>query len=537
MRIKVWLYLYVGLAGALGVTTCLVSLYSISNMNKIVRAHFDSAVLMHEAREAALGTQVHLLQQVREWNNILLRGYDEPSYDRHLKSFFEEEKAVDDSLAKLRGILLEARLAPQRTDNAAKFHSELGLKFREGLKAFDEAGREHFNVDQQLKEIDRGLTSEIEGIVAEMLNQAEVAISEVRSLSSQAFTDHASTAVAITGAGIGFAAVLGLVFLVGVRSNINALLKQTHSLAAAVGAGNLEVRGDPTIINDDFRAVIEGMNSIINAFSNVPAIQDSAKALASSSAELMTVSQQLSASAEETASQSSVVSVASEQVSTNVQMLAAQAEQLGASIKEIARNASEAARIATTGVKVAEMTNECVSELGLSSGDIGNIVKVITSVAEQTNLLALNATIEAARAGEAGRGFAVVATEVKDLAKETAKATDEIWRKVDTIQGQTRRAVEAISQINDIIHQINDIQAAIASAVEEQSVTTGEIGRNVAELAAGSAEISNNFTVVASTAKGAAAGASETQRTASELAKMAAQLELLLGEKRKSVLA
>src|SRR4029450_3183854 len=151
-----------------------------------------------------------------------------------------------------------------------------------------------------------------------------------------------------------------------------------------------------------------------------------------------------------------------------------------------------------------EDTNTTVAKLGESSAEIGKIVKVIASIAEQTNLLALNATIEAARAGDAGKGFAVVANEVKELAKETARATEDISRKVDAIQANTRCAVDSIGKIDGIIHQINDLQNAIASAVEQQSVTSGEIGRNIAEVASGSAEISKNFTSVAKTARGAA---------------------------------
>jgi methyl-accepting chemotaxis protein len=153
---------------------------------------------------------------------------------------------------------------------------------------------------------------------------------------------------------------------------------------------------------------------------------------------------------------------------------------------------------------------------------------VITSIAEQTNLLALNATIEAARAGEAGKGFAVVANEVKELAKETAKATEEIGQKIDTIQNDTRGAVEAIRQIGLVIGQINDIAGTIASAVEEQSSTTNEISRNVAEAAKGSGEIAQNITSVAKAALSTTQGASNAQQAAAELSRMAAELQQLV---------
>jgi len=259
-------------------------------------------------------------------------------------------------------------------------------------------------------------------------------------------------------------------------------------------------------------------------------VTESATVLASAAHELTSVSQQMAANAEETAAQANVASAAAEQVSHNVATVATGAEEMGASIKEIAKSANEAARVATSAVKVAERTNATVAKLGESSAEIGNVVKVITSIAQQTNLLALNATIEAARAGEAGKGFAVVANEVKELAKQTAKATEDISRKIEAIQGDTKGAVEAIAQIGKIINQINDIQNTIASAVEEQTATTGEISRNVAEAAQGSSEIAQNITGVAQAARSTTEGASNTKSSADEMSKIARNLQKLVSQ-------
>jgi methyl-accepting chemotaxis protein len=259
-------------------------------------------------------------------------------------------------------------------------------------------------------------------------------------------------------------------------------------------------------------------------------VTESATVLASAAQELTSVSQQMAANAEETATQANVASAAAEQVSQNVATVATGTEEMGASIKEIARSTNEAARVATTAVTAAETTNAIVGKLGESSAEIGNVIKVITSIAQQTNLLALNATIEAARAGEAGKGFAVVANEVKELAKQTAKATEDISRKIEAIQGDTKGAVQAIAQISKIINQISDIQNTIAGAVEEQTATTGEISRNVAEAAHGSSEIAQNIVGVAQAARNTTEGASNTKASADELSKIALNLQRLVSQ-------
>ncbi len=296
--------------------------------------------------------------------------------------------------------------------------------------------------------------------------------------------------------------------------------------AAAEGDLTVEIKvsGD-----DAIGQMGEGLSQFLNKLrTNITNIGRNAEGLAKSAEHLTSVSQMLAGNAEETSVQANVVSEASGNVSNNVEAVATGSEEMGASIKEISRNSTEAANVVNNAVKIAEQTNITISKLGESSAEIGEVIKVITSIAEQTNLLALNATIEAARAGEAGKGFAVVANEVKDLATQTSGATESIRTKIETIQVDADRAVSAIAEISEVIHKINEITATIASAVEEQSATTSEIGRSVNEAAKGTQEIKQNIAGVAEAAKSATQGANDTQMASQELSAMAVQLQELV---------
>jgi methyl-accepting chemotaxis protein len=312
-------------------------------------------------------------------------------------------------------------------------------------------------------------------------------------------------------------------------ADLRGKVDQMLAVVSAAAEGDLTL--DVTVSGDDAIGQMgEGLARLLQDLrTSVAAIAQNADSLASAAEELNAVSEQMGVNAGETSSQANVVSAASEQVSANVETVATGAEEMTASIKEIAKNATEAAKVAGQAVEVATETNTTVAKLGESSAEIGQIIKVITGIAQQTNLLALNATIEAARAGEAGKGFAVVANEVKELAKETAKATEDISQKIEAIQGDTGGAVDAIAQISSIIDQISDFQNTIATAVEEQAATTSEIARNVSVANRVSAEIAENISGGAAAAESTASGANDSQRASAELARMAAELQQLVG--------
>jgi methyl-accepting chemotaxis protein len=310
------------------------------------------------------------------------------------------------------------------------------------------------------------------------------------------------------------------------RAKIDSMLK------VVAGAAQGDLTQAVTVTGDDAIGQLgQGLSDFLATLrASIGSIAANAQTLASSSEELTAVSQQMGANAEETSAQAGVVSGAADQVSRNVQTVATASEQMGMAIGEISKSASESARVATNAVAIAEQANTTVAKLGVSSAEIGNVIKLITSIAQQTNLLALNATIEAARAGEAGKGFAVVANEVKELAKETTKATEDISHRIAAIQADTQSAVTAIQQISGVIAQINNISGTIASAVEEQTATTTEMNRNIAEANKGSTEIAANITGVAQAAQSTSAGATQTQSAAGELTRMASDLQTLVAQ-------
>lgn len=309
--------------------------------------------------------------------------------------------------------------------------------------------------------------------------------------------------------------------------DMTAMLGVVGDQANAIADGHLTStaldQDIPGQLGASFATMIDAQRTMVSK------LRASSERLASAAGGLSTVSEQVGASAAHTADQASLASENGDAVSDSVSTVAAAVEEMNATIRSVAQSATEASDVAGEAVTVANRSSVSISNLAKSSEEIGGVLTVIHSIAEQTNLLALNATIEAARAGEAGKGFAVVASEVKDLAMQTAKATEEIGKRISVIHQDMTTAVDANDTITETIERINELSGLIASAVEEQSATTSEIGRSIEAAASSSRGIAESVTQVATAARQTQQSTVETQQSAGDLATMASELNELVG--------
>ncbi|RBY74966.1 methyl-accepting chemotaxis protein [Blastococcus sp. TF02-09] len=370
--------------------------------------------------------------------------------------------------------------------------------------------------------------NEQEAVISESIAAATASAAD----SAQATADEAEDAYAtgrtltlvIIAVGLAISVLLAIV----VSRGVTRPMQRIREVLGQVAAGDLTVRAGRTG-GAELGEMAQSLDDTLDAIGHVLLlVGDSSTRLATASSQLNGAAEGISQNARTAADQADDVVASAGAVAASVDTVATGSAQMESAIREIAHNATEAARVAGQAVTVAESTTRTVGKLGDSSQEIATVVKLINGIAEQTNLLALNATIEAARAGEAGKGFAVVASEVKELAQETARATEDISQRVEAIQADTAGAVEAISQISTVIAEINDFQATIAAAVEEQTATTNEMNRNVAEAA-------NGTQGIAAAISGLAAGTQETNQRVDDAQAAAADLARMSGELQQAV--
>ena len=430
-------------------------------------------------------------------------------------------------VAELQGIVTEAQAKAAAAEAQLAAGPPLSAAAQEKVAAQMEAGEAQVLAAMQPLIVEM---NELEVVIVESATAATAAASEAAEVAAADARDAYESARTLTIGAIVAAAVVSLAVGLLVARSVRRPVQRMRDVLAQVAEGDLSIRAGRVGGGSELDEMSRSLDTTLDEIGKVLGlVNNSSGRLAAASQQLTAAAEGMRENAQTAASQADAVVTSAGEVAASVDTVATGSSQMESAIREIAHNATEAARVAGQAVDVAETTTRTVGKLGDSSQEIATVIKLINGIAEQTNLLALNATIEAARAGEAGKGFAVVASEVTELAQETARATEDISTRVEAIQADTAGAVDAISKISAVIGEINNFQATIAAAVEEQTATTNEMNRNVAEAASGSQDIAAAIT-------GLAAGTQETNQrvedaraAASELARMSGELQDAIG--------
>ena len=454
------------------------------------------------------------------------RGYLITGVRAYLEPYTAAQTALTEAVSTVRTLTADNAEQQARLDDLEPL---IDAKLAEMQETIDARDADGFDAAQKIVLTDKGkaVMDQIRGTLDEITG-AERALLVERADSAD--RSASATTVAVLG---GTSAVVAVVIVLAVfltrsiTGPVNRLTERMREIAD--GDGDLTQR-----VDDSRRDEVGALAVVFNRFvGNIAAlvrqIGESATTSSAAAQELSVIAADMTRQSSEAAQQASLAAAAAEQVSSSVQTVAAASEEMGASIHEIARSASDASAAGQTAVVSTDDATTTVGRLGESSAAIGGVVALINTIAQQTNLLALNATIEAARAGDAGKGFAVVAGEVKELAQETAKATEEITARISQIQADVDTAVAAISTTTTVIGQVNDHQSSIAGAVEEQSATTTAMAASVSEAAVGATSIAENVLSIASTSQTMAGTIDQVRSSADELARSAQHLDELVG--------
>ncbi len=559
-----------GLVALLLVMMAVSSSTGIYQMMKIGVEIEDVAEVDIPLTEKLTKVTIHQLEQAILLERAFFIGEELKTNPDELKHFHEVEK----KFAKL-GHKVEEELHEVEEMLAHEIEvahtEEMKKEFEHLLSVLTKVDAEHKDYEKlsekTLKQIGAGelehpaeIATKIEKEQDQIVHELEEALLEIEHFTAEAMLtaeDHEKFAIVLLSVISGVSLLLGMVFAFFL---VRSIVKPVNGMTGSMGElaeGNLEIDIPAQNLTNEIGQMAQAvqvfkdnairvkqmeaeqveaekraeeeksklMNQMADDFQN--SVGGVIQSVSSASTQLQSSAQSMSTISEQTSSQATSVAAASEEASTNVQTVASAADQLSSSISEISRQVNQSTKIAGTAVEAAGKADEMVQGLAMSAQKINEVVQIITDIADQTNLLALNATIEAARAGEAGKGFAVVASEVKNLANQTAKATEEIGGQISGIQGATEDSVKAIQDITKTISEINEISTTISAAVEEQGAATSEIARNVEQAAAGTGEVSSNISGVTQAAGEAGESASEVLTAANDLSN---QSEVLKNE-------
>jgi methyl-accepting chemotaxis protein len=503
----------------------ITAIFSVASLTVIVLAIWTLNTMTDEyqallERDRALVDTARRMQvvfkiQVQEWKNVLLRGRDPKDLAKYKNAFLSREQEVQD-LARALIERVDDDSIVMLTEQFVDHHRALGARYREGMALFEEDPSNPYRVDRSVRGMDRAPTDEVDVIVADIEELVDERAADLRQ--ALGWTQVIMASVSVSA--LVFAAIVA--FWVAAR-----IARPLGVVAAKLGSA---AAGDLTIrlgldSQDEVGRISRGADELLDAFeSAIREIGSSSQALAEATAKLTSTSHAIGSAAERTSNQAQVVAAAADQIATSVNSVATGTDQMSASIQEIARNASEAGDVAGRAADHSKQARNTIGRLEGSGSEIGTVVKFIDTVADQTSLLALNATIEAARAGEAGKGFAVVADEVKGLARQTGDAINGIRERIDAIQTDADASVRAIGEIAEIVDQEHLIASTIASAVEEQSATTAEIGARTADAAAAAREIAESIGGVADGAALTSDGIAEIVSASHRLGEMTDRL-------------